>query len=149
MVELHLVLDPVVELEVVVLQGGGGARGQASIGAGAVEQKASANGTQQNSQRAHDYDGEENGIQRVKPGILLARRSCHRRLCGRFYSGPFWDLYTWNKEMETVNEFSYWASRTIFILVLLNSRKFVFASFHVLVTGLVGWLAGRLVVPDL
>lgn len=94
MVKLHLVLDAIVELKVVVLQGGGGARGQASVGAGAVQQKTSAHGAQQDSQRAHHYDGEENGVQGGKPRILLARRSRYRRLRGRFYGGAFWELYT-------------------------------------------------------
>lgn len=71
LVDLHLVLDAVVQLKVVVLQRGGGARREAAVGAGAVEEQAGANGAQQDAQRAHHDDGEEDGVQRVQPGVVL------------------------------------------------------------------------------
>lgn len=71
LVELDLVLEAVVQLEVVVLQRGGGARREAAVGAGAVEEQAGANGAQQDAQRAHHDDGEEDGVQRVQPGVVL------------------------------------------------------------------------------
>lgn len=74
MVHLDLVLEAVVELKVVVLQRGAAARAQAGVRAGAVEEQPCAGGPQQDAQRAHGDDGDEDGIQRVQPALLLARR---------------------------------------------------------------------------
>ena len=63
MVDFHLVFDAVVQLEVVVLQRGGAARGQAIVGAGAVEKQAGAHRPQQDTQRTHDDDGDQDGVQ--------------------------------------------------------------------------------------
>ena len=80
LVDLHLVLDAVVQLKVVVLQGGGGAGGQAAVGAGAVEQHAGAHGAQHHAQGAHHDDGEQDGVQGVQPGVVLVllRHQGHR-----------------------------------------------------------------------
>lgn len=64
-------LDPVVQLKVVVLQRRGGARRQPAVRARAVEEQPSADGSQQDAQRAHHNDGEEDGVQRVQPGVVL------------------------------------------------------------------------------
>lgn len=64
-------LDPVVQLEVVVLQRRGGARGEPAVGARAVEEQSRANGAQQHAEGAHHDDGEEDGVQRVQPGVVL------------------------------------------------------------------------------
>lgn len=66
-------LEPVVELEVVVFQGGGGSRGQAAVGARAVEQQPGAHGPQQDAQRGHHDDGHQDGVQGVEPGVVLFR----------------------------------------------------------------------------
>lgn len=64
-------LDPVVQLKVVVLQRGGGARRQPAVRARAVQEQPGANGPQQDAQRAHHNDGEQDGVQRVQPGVVL------------------------------------------------------------------------------
>lgn len=64
-------LDAVVQLKVVVLQRGGGARRQPAVGARAVKQQAGADSTQQDAQGAHDDDGEQDGVQGVQPGVVL------------------------------------------------------------------------------
>lgn len=71
LVYLHLMLDAVVQLKVVVLQRGGGAGGEATVGAGAVEEQARADRPQQDAQGTHHDDGEEDGVQRVQPGVVL------------------------------------------------------------------------------
>lgn len=68
---LHFVLDPVVQLKVVVLQRRGGARRQPAVRARAVEEQPGADGSQQDAQRAHHNNGEEDGVQRVQPGVVL------------------------------------------------------------------------------
>lgn len=105
LVDLHLVFDAVVQLEVVVLQRGGGARRQAAVGAGAVQQQAGAHGAQQHAQRAHHDDGEEDGVQRVQPGVVLLR---HQRDRGRVDHGgrrgeqqrPARQDITWRNEIS-------------------------------------------------
>ena len=67
-------LDPVVQLEVVVLQRCGGARGQPAVGARAVEEQSRTHRTQKHSQGAHHDDGEQDGVQCVQPGVVLLRR---------------------------------------------------------------------------
>lgn len=74
MVHLDLVLEAIVELKVVVLQCGAASRTQPGVGTGAVEEEPSAGGPQQDAQRAHGYDGDEDGIQCVQPALFLARR---------------------------------------------------------------------------
>lgn len=64
-------LDSIIQLKVVVLQGGGAARGQAVVGARAVKQKSGTHGPQQNAKRTHDDDGDQDGIQRVQPGVVF------------------------------------------------------------------------------
>lgn len=64
-------LDPVIQLKVVVLQRRGGARGEPAVGACAVEEQTGANSAQQHTQRAHHDDGEQDGVQRVQPGVVL------------------------------------------------------------------------------
>lgn len=64
-------LDAVIQLKVVVLQRGGGARREPAVGAGAVEEQSGADGPQQDAQGAHHDDGEEDGVQRVEPGVVL------------------------------------------------------------------------------
>lgn len=71
LVDLHLVLDAVVQFEVVVLQRGGAAGRQAVVGARAVEQEPGANRSQQNAQGTHDDDGDQDGIKGVQPGIVF------------------------------------------------------------------------------
>lgn len=71
LVYLHLMLYPVVQLKVIVLQRCGGARREPAVGAGAVEKQSGANRTQQDAQRAHHDDSEEDGVQRVEPGVVL------------------------------------------------------------------------------
>lgn len=71
LVYLYFVLDPIVQLKVVVLQRRGGARGEPAVGARAVEEQTGTNCTQQDTQRAHHDDGEEDGIQCVQPGVVL------------------------------------------------------------------------------
>lgn len=71
LVELDLMLEAVVQFEVVVLQCGGGARRQPTVGARAVEQQAGAHCTQQDAQRAHDDDGDQDGVQGVQPRVVL------------------------------------------------------------------------------
>lgn len=71
MVYLHFVLNPVVQLKVVVLQRCGGARGKPAVGARAVEEQSGANGAHQHAKRAHHDDGEEDGVQRVEPGVVF------------------------------------------------------------------------------
>lgn len=71
LVEFDLVLESVVEFEVVVFQRGGGARGQAAVGASAVEEQSGAHGSQQDAQRAHDDDSHQDGVQRVQPGVVF------------------------------------------------------------------------------
>lgn len=71
LVQLHLVLQAVVELEVVVLQSCGRARGEAAVGAGAVEEEARADGAEQHAEGAHDDDGDQDGVQGVEPGVVL------------------------------------------------------------------------------
>lgn len=71
MVDLDFVLDAVVQLKVVVLQRGGGAGGEAAVRTGAVQEQACAHRPQQDAQRTHHYDGEEDGVQRVEPGVVL------------------------------------------------------------------------------
>lgn len=80
LVQFDFVLEAVVELEVVVLQGGGGPRGQAAVGAGAVQEEAGAHRPEQDAQRAHDDDGDEDGVQRVQPRVVLLRDAGHRGL---------------------------------------------------------------------
>lgn len=64
-------LDAVVQLEVVVLQCGGGARREPAVGAGAVEQQPRADGAEEDPEGAHHDDGEEDGVQGVEPGVVL------------------------------------------------------------------------------
>lgn len=64
-------LNPVVQLEVVVLQRRGGAWREPAVGACAVEEQPRADRTQQDAQGAHHDDGEEDGVQRVQPGVVL------------------------------------------------------------------------------
>lgn len=71
MVEFDLVLEAVVEFEVVVLQGGGGAGRQAAVGAGAVQQEAGAHRSEQDAQRAHDDDCDQYGVKGVQPRVVL------------------------------------------------------------------------------
>lgn len=71
-------LDPVIKLEVVVLQRCGGARGEPAVGARAVEEQPRANGAEQDAQRAHHDDGEEDGVQRVQPGVVFLRHQRDR-----------------------------------------------------------------------
>ena len=80
LVDLDLVLEAVVQLKVVVLQRGGAARRQAAVGARAVEQQAGTHGAQQHAQRAHHDDGDQDGVQRVQPRVVLLRRAGHRRV---------------------------------------------------------------------
>lgn len=100
LVELHFVLDPIVQLKVVVLQGGGRAWRQAAVWAGAVKEEAGTHGTQKNTQRAHDNDRQENGVQRVQPRVVLVDHACHRRLWWRFGCAPLWKLETYNSKMR-------------------------------------------------
>lgn len=72
-------LDAVVQLEVVVLQCGGAAGGQAVVGAGAVEQETGAHRPQQNTQGTHDDDGDQDGIKGVQPGVVFLGEPCHWR----------------------------------------------------------------------
>lgn len=67
LVQLDLVLESVVQFEVVILQRGGGAGREAAVGAGAVQEEAGANRAQQDAQGAHDDDGDQDGVQGVKP----------------------------------------------------------------------------------
>lgn len=71
MVHLDLVFEAVVELEVVVLQRGAAAGTQAGVGAGAVQQEPRTRGPEEDAQRAHGDDGDENGVQGVKPALLF------------------------------------------------------------------------------
>ena len=64
-------LDAVVQLKVVVLQRSGRARREPAVGAGAVEEESGADRPQQDAQGAHHDDGEEDGVQRVQPGVVL------------------------------------------------------------------------------
>lgn len=64
-------LDPVVQLEVVVLQRRRGARGEPAVRARAVEEQSGANRTQKDAEGAHHDDGEKDGVQGVQPGIVL------------------------------------------------------------------------------
>lgn len=80
LVELDLVLEAVVQFEVVVLQRGGGARRQAAVGAGAVQEEAGAHRPEQDAQGAHDDDGDQDGVQGVQPRVVLLGDSRHGRL---------------------------------------------------------------------
>lgn len=71
LVQLDLVLEAVVQFEVVVLQGGGGAGRQAAVGAGTVQKEAGAHRPEQDTQRAHDDDGDQDGVQGVQPRVVL------------------------------------------------------------------------------
>ena len=64
-------LNPVVQLKVVVLQRRGGAWREPAVGARAVEEQPRADGAQQDAKGAHHDDGEEDGVQRVQPGVVL------------------------------------------------------------------------------
>lgn len=78
LVQFDFVLEAVVQFEVVVLQSGGGARRQAAVRAGAVQEEAGADRTEQDAQRAHDNDRDQNGVQGVQPGVVLLRDARHR-----------------------------------------------------------------------
>lgn len=80
LVELHLVLEAVVQLKVVVLQRGRTTRRQATVGARAVEQQASTHSSQQHAQGAHNDDGDQDGVQRVQPRVVLLCRGGDQRL---------------------------------------------------------------------
>lgn len=86
LVQFDLVLEAVVQFEVVVLQGGGGARWQAAVGAGAVQEEAGADRPEKDAQGAHDDDGDQDGVQGVKPRVVLLRDARHGRL-GRWRRG--------------------------------------------------------------
>lgn len=64
-------LDPVIQLKIVVLQRRRGARGESAVRARAVEEQSGANRTQQDAERAHHDDGEKDGVQRVQPGVVF------------------------------------------------------------------------------
>lgn len=64
-------LDAVVQLKVVVLQRRGRARRESAVGARAIEEQAGADRPQQDAQGTHHDDGEEDGVQRVEPGVVL------------------------------------------------------------------------------
>lgn len=74
MVHLDLVLEAVVELKVVVLQGGAAAGAQPRVGARTVEQKPCTRGPQEDSQGAHGDNGDEDGIQGVEPALFFVGR---------------------------------------------------------------------------
>lgn len=72
-VHLHLVLDAVVQLEVVVLQRGGAPWGQPGVRARAVEKEPGADGPEEDAERAHRYDGHQDGIQGVEPVFFFVQ----------------------------------------------------------------------------
>lgn len=64
-------LDAVIQLKIVVLQRRRRAQREPAVGAGAIEEQSGAYRPQQDAQGAHHDDGEEDGVQRVQPGIVL------------------------------------------------------------------------------
>lgn len=80
LVQFDLVLEAVIQLEVVVLQGGGGARRQPAVGAGAVQEEAGAHRAEQDAKGAHDDDGDQDRVQGVQPGVVLLRDTGHWRI---------------------------------------------------------------------
>lgn len=94
LVEFDFVLETIVQFKVVVLKGGGGARRQAAVRARAVQEESGAHRSHQHAQRAHDDDGDQDGVKGVQPRVVLLRDAGHRRIGGRRRRVPIGKLQT-------------------------------------------------------
>ncbi len=129
LVDLHLVLDAVVQLKVVVLQRGGAAGRQAVVGAGAVEQEPGTNRSQQNAQGTHDDDGDQDGIKGVQPVVVLLWDPRHWRFSWGVGCGPDREREPWKQ----TNQYIFYGIYIIYfsVIELLNASTLKTSFAHI------------------